>query len=340
MINPAICKLTSGENLNRSEAREVMLSLMQGEASDAQIGALLIALRMKGETSDEIAGLAEGMREAATNIYPARRPLLDTCGTGGDRLSTFNISTAAAFIAAGAGVSVAKHGNRAVSSTCGSADVLEELGVGIDLEPQRVRECIDEVGIGFLFAPRFHPAMRHVMKARREIGIPTAFNLLGPLTNPASANAQLLGVGSRKYGLLLATALREIGVRHAMVVHSEDGMDELTTTSNNFIWEVNDEGVREYMLDARDLGFRSCSVADLCGGDSLTNARIIKNEVLAGIASPRRDVAVLNAAAAITVAGVAGTLGEGLDLANRSIDSGAARNKLDELAAFTSEDEQ
>lgn len=335
MIGPAISKLTMGESLNRLEAKEVMLLLMQGEASDAQIGALLIALRMKGETPDEIAGLAEGMRESATNISPANRPLLDTCGTGGDRLSTFNISTAAAFIAAGAGVSVAKHGNRAVSSTCGSADVLEELGVRIDLEADKVRACIEEIGIGFLFAPRFHPAMRHVMTARREIGIPTTFNLLGPLTNPASANAQLVGVGSSKHGLLLAAALMEMGVKRAMVVHAEDGMDELTTTSHNLVWEVNCEDISHYVIDPAELGLIPCSVDDLAGGNARVNARIIRDEVLAGVAGPRRDVAVLNAGAAIFVAGHARIIEEGLALANHSIDSGSAKDKLEQLIAFT-----
>ena len=197
---------------------------------------------------------------------------------------------------------------------------------------------MNEIGIGFLFAPRFHPAMRHVMPARRELGIPTTFNLLGPLTNPASADAQLLGVGSKEYGLLLAEALREIGVSHALVVHSEDGMDELTTTCGNFVWEVNDQGLREYSLDTRDLGFEQCSLADLNGGDPLNNARILRNEILAGISGPRRDVAVLNAAAAIFVAGVAETISDGIRLANDSIDSGCAQSKLEQLITFTTEE--
>ncbi len=336
MIVPTISKLLSGESLERTEARSLMLLLMKGEATDAQLGALLVALRMKGETAEEIAGLAEGMREAATNIRPSRHPLLDTCGTGGDRLHTFNISTAAAFIAAGAGVSVAKHGNRAVSSTCGSADVLEALGVCIDLEADRVRACIDEIGIGFLFAPRFHPAMRHVMTARRELGIPTTFNILGPLTNPARATAQLVGVGIPSYGPIIAEALREIGIERAMVVHAQDGMDELTNTSPNSIWEVYGGDMREYILDAGELGIIGAAVDQLAGGDGGFNAAIIRDEVLAGAPGPRREVAVLNAAAAIYLADQAADLREGVELARLSIDSGAARAKLEQLIDFTS----
>jgi anthranilate phosphoribosyltransferase len=337
MIAPAISRLSAGESLDRSEARELMLLLMKGEATDAQIGALLVALRMKGETAEEVAGLAEGMREAATMIDPGRSPLLDTCGTGGDRLKTFNISTAAAFVAAGAGVSVAKHGNRAVSSTCGSADVLEALGVAIDLPAERVQACIAEIGIGFLFAPRFHPAMRHVMAARRELGIPTTFNILGPLANPAGASAQLLGVGMRKYGTLMAGALREIGISHAMVVHAYDGMDELTNTSLNFVWEIEDGYMHEYVLDAGGLGMGRASIDELAGGDAPTNAAIIRDEVLAGALGPRRQVTILNAAAAIYLAGLAANIEEGVELARRSIDTGAAREKLSALVDFSCE---
>jgi anthranilate phosphoribosyltransferase len=335
MIGPAISKLSSGRSLERREAREVMLCLMQGEATDAQIGAFLTALRMKGETAEEIAGMAEGMRESATNIHPRRGPLLDTCGTGGDRLSTFNISTAAAFIAAGAGVCVAKHGNRAVSSSCGSADVLEALGVRIDLPAERVQACIERIGIGFLFAPRFHPAMRHVMPARRQIGIPTAFNLLGPLTNPASASAQLVGVGSSRYGFLIASALKEIGVSRAMVVHATDGMDELSTTSPNMVWEVEGGIVREGLLDAAEIGLPVSSISELAGGDATANAGILRDEVLAGKRGARHDVSILNAAAVIFLAGLAPSLQEALSLARQSIDSGSAAAKLRQLIDFT-----
>jgi anthranilate phosphoribosyltransferase len=336
MITEMISRLTAGESLNREEARETMLFLMQGEASDAQIAALLTALKMRGETVQELAGFAQGMREAATRISPAAAPLVDTCGTGGDGLCTFNISTAAAFIAAGAGVYVAKHGNRAVSSACGSADVLEALGVDITLEADRVRECIEEVGIGFLFAPSFHPAMRHVMRARREMGIPTAFNLLGPLTNPAGAESQLLGVGSRKKAPLLAQALAELGTKRALVVHAEDGMDEFSTTSPTLVWDISPQGVRTLRCKPEELGMARASLQDITGGATAeANAGIIREEVLSGRGGPRRDIAVLNAAAAILVAGKASDLAEGISKAERSIDSGAALGKLDKLVEFT-----
>jgi len=335
MMEDLISRVTSGEVLSREEARQTMLLLMRGEASDAQIAALLTALKMRGETADEIAGFAQGMREAAVTITPAVGPLVDTCGTGGDGLHTFNISTAAAFIAAGAGVYVAKHGNRCVSSSCGSADVLEALGVGIDLEAEEVRECIERTGMGFLFAPSFHPAMRHVMKARREMGIPTTFNLLGPLANPARAEAQVLGVGAREKAPLIAKALAEMGTRRAMVVHGEDGMDELTTTSPTQVWEVVSGKVSHGRLDASELGMPRSSVEELAGGDAEENARLIRDSVLAGEKSPHRDVAVLNAAAAILVAGKASDFREGIALAERSIDSGAALRKLEDMVLFT-----
>ena len=335
-IGVVIGRLTSGESLDREGARETMRCLMRGEASDAQIASLLTALKMRGETAQEIAGFAEGMREAATTIRPEVAPLLDTCGTGGDGLRTFNISTAAAFIAAGAGAYVAKHGNRGVSSPCGSADVLEALGIEVELEPEEVRACIEEVGIGFMFAPRFHPAMRHVMRARKEMGIPTAFNLLGPLTNPAGAEAQVLGVGMRDKAPLVAQALAEMGVKRAMVVHGEDGMDELSTTSPTLVWEIGPGGVDFYRFDAGDLGIARADLRDLAGGDATENARIIAGEVLAGAAGPRRDIAVLNAAAALVVADMAGSLDEGVTIAEHSIDSGAALRKLEEFARLTS----
>lgn len=335
MITQIISKVTAGELLDREEARDTMLYLMRGEASDAQIAALLTALHMRGETAEELAGFAQGMREAATTIKPAVAPLVDTCGTGGDGLSTFNISTAAAFITAGAGVYVAKHGNRGVTSSCGSADVLEALGVGIALDADMVRECIEDVGIGFLFAPSFHPAMRHVMRARREMGIPTAFNLLGPLTNPAGAEAQLLGVGAREKAPIVAEALAELGTKRAMVVHGEDGMDELSTTSPTLVWAIGPDGVRSFRCEPGELGVARASLQDLEGGDADENARIIKDEVLAGKKGAYRDIAVLNAAAALLVAGRAGDLREGISLAGQSIDSGAALRKLQELAEFT-----
>lgn len=337
MIGEAIAKVAAGECLSREEAHAAMLHLMRGEASDAQIAALLTALRMRGETAQEIAGFARAMRDSATTISPSVAPLVDTCGTGGDGLSTFNISTAAALVAAGAGVYVAKHGNRGVSSACGSADVLEALGVNIEMEPGDVEECIEKVGIGFLFAPRFHPAMRHVMRARREMGIPTAFNLLGPLANPAGVRSQVLGVGMAGKAPLLAEALAEMGVERAMVVRGEDGMDELSLTSPSAIWEVKGGEVSRYVLDPGELGMRHATLADLAGGNAMENARIIRDEILAGAAGPRRDATVLNAAAALAVAGKASDLREGVEMARRSIDSGAALRVLEEWVEFSEE---
>ncbi|MBC7229673.1 MAG: anthranilate phosphoribosyltransferase [Actinobacteria bacterium] len=334
MIAETIARVVAGERLSREEAYAAMLHLMRGEATDAQIAALLTALRMRGESAQELAGFARAMRDSATAISPSAAPLVDTCGTGGDRLCTFNISTAAALVAAGAGVFVAKHGNRGVSSACGSADVLEALGVNIEMEPGEVQECIETVGIGFLFAPRFHPAMRHVMRARREMGIPTAFNLLGPLANPAGVRSQVLGVGMEGRAPLVAEALAEMGARRAMVVRGEDGMDELSMTSPSRIWEVRNGEVHDYACDPRELGMEPCTLADLAGGSALENARIIRDEVLAGVKGPRRDAAVLNAAAALVVAGRAGDLEEGVELARRSIDSGAALQVLEKWIEF------
>ncbi len=335
MIREFISRLAAGEILDRQEAREAMLCLMRGEASDAQIAALLTAMGMRGETAEELAGFALGMRDSATTISPGVSPLVDTCGTGGDGLGTFNISTCAALVAAGAGAYVAKHGNRGVSSPCGSADVLEALGIEIELDAERARECIEKVGIGFLFAPRFHPAMRNVMHARLEMGIPTAFNLLGPLTNPAGADAQVIGVGRRDKAPLVAQALAELGISRAMVVHGEDGMDEISTTAPSLVWEIAAGRVRHYRLDPVELGLARASLRDLAGGSADESARIIREKVLAGSRGPDRDAVLINAAAALMVAGKAGDLGEGIALAQRSIDSGAALCKLEELAEFT-----
>jgi anthranilate phosphoribosyltransferase len=335
MISRAIARITEGESLDREESRALMLLIMRGEASDAQIASLLTALKMRGETPEEIAGFAQGMRESAVRIEPAAAPLVDTCGTGGDGQRTFNVSTAAAFIVAGAGVPVAKHGNRGVSSPCGSADVLEALGVNIDMEPEATRACIEEVGIGFLFAPRFHPAMRHVMRARKEMGIPTAFNLLGPLANPAGAEVQLLGVSRREKGPLLARALAEMGTKRAMVVHGEDGLDEISTAAPTLVWEVDNGSLREGRIDPGELGLPPGKESELRGGDASSNAAIIRDEILAGKRGPRRDIAVLNAAAALVLAGKAGDLAEGLAAAEESIDSGRALAKLLELVYFS-----
>lgn len=337
MISHAIARVTEGDRLDREESRALMLSIMRGEASDAQIASLLTALKMRGETPEEIAGFAQGMRESAVRISPAVSLLVDTCGTGGDGQRTFNVSTAAAFIVAGAGVPVAKHGNRGVSSPCGSADVLEALGVNIEMEPETARACIERVGIGFLFAPRFHPAMRHVMRARKEMGIPTVFNLLGPLANPAGVEVQLLGVGRREKGALLAQALAEMGAKRAMVVHGEDGLDEISTSAPTLFWEVEDGTLREGRIYPDDLGIPPAKKADFRGGDASTNATIIRDEILAGKRGPRRDIAIINAAAALMLAGRAGDLAEGVELAKESVDSGRALAKLLELIHFSNE---
>lgn len=337
MLSEVLARLTEGERLDRETAYRVMSLIMRGEATDAQIASLLTALKMRGETPEEIAGFAQAMREAALNIRPSVSPLVDTCGTGGDGRGTFNISTAAAFIAAGAGVYVAKHGNRGVSSGCGSADVLEALGVNIETDPERVRACIEEVGIGFLFAPRFHPAMRHVMRARREMGIPTAFNLLGPLTNPAGTKFQLLGVGRREKASLIAGALAGMGVRKALVVYGEDGLDEVSSTAPTLVWEVENGKVREGRIQPRELGLEPADPASLRGGSTEENARIIREEVLSGRPGPRRDIAVLNAAAVLYAAGRAADLREGMALAEEAVDSGRALRKLEELVDFTRE---
>lgn len=333
-LKRVISRVVDGENLSREEARETMDLLMRGEATDSQTASLLTALRMKGETAEELAGFAESMRGHALRIEPRVHPLLDTCGTGGDRMGTFNISTAAAFIVAGAGVSVAKHGNRGVSSGCGSADVLEQLGVRIDLPPAKVRDCIERCGMGFLYAPLFHPAVKNVMRARKEIGIPTVFNLLGPLTNPAGASHQLLGVGLKEKAPLVAHALAAMGVQRALVVCGEDGMDELSTISPTRVWEVKEGEIHTYTVDAVSLGLSRCRPEDLRGGNARENARIIREEVLAGKPGPRTEVALLNAAAALYAAGVVKNLEDGLAKAEASVKSGRALGILDAMVDY------
>ncbi len=335
MIREAIGKLVSGQSLNSDEAAQAMAEIMDGEASGAQIGAFITALRMKGEAVSEIAGLARVMRDRATHVeYDA--PMLDTCGTGGDGAKSFNVSTTAAFVAAGAGVVVAKHGNRAMSSQCGSADVLEALGVKIELGPEGVARCLHEAGIGFMFAPLFHPAMRHAGPARREIGIRTVFNILGPLTNPARAEMQLLGVADENIARKMGEVLQMLGSRHAVVVHGLDGLDELTTIGPSLLIDVRPEGIIEQQVNPTDLGLDLAQAADISGGNAEQNAAHTR-AVLAGEPGPRRDIVLLNAAAALYAADVVNTLAEGLDLARKSIDSGIAQRKLDKLIAVSSQ---
>jgi anthranilate phosphoribosyltransferase len=337
MIQAVISKLLDGSQLARAEARAVMDEIMRGDATPAQIGGFLIALRAKGETTDEIAGCAEAMRDHVLAVRPRRDDLVDTAGTGGDGAHTINISTAAAFVAAAAGAAVAKHGNRAVSSACGSADVLEALGFALELEPQRIAESIDELGFGFLFAPSHHPAMRHAAAVRKELATRTVFNVLGPLTNPAGARAQVVGVYSPELVRTIAEVLAGLGARRAYVVHGGGGIDELSPVGPNLVAEVVDGQVRERRLDPEaELGIPRCSVDDLRGGTPAENAEAIR-EVFAGKNGGRRDAILLNAAGAIAASGHAADLREGLEVARRTIDSGAAGERLELLAAFSRE---
>lgn len=344
MIHEALEKIVSEEDLSRVEAEAAMEEILSGRASDAQIAALLTGLRMKGETVDELVGFATAMRRHAPPIFSghsriAEEALVDTCGTGGDASGTFNVSTAAAFVVAGAGVRVAKHGNRSISSRCGSADVLEQLGVRIDLPPERIAQAIEEIGIGFLFAPSLHTATRHAMPARRALRMRTVFNLLGPLTNPAGASAQVVGVYSASLTELVARALGELGVRRAFVVHGADGLDEISISGETYIAELRDTVVRSFTVTPEDFGLHRAPLEAIHGGDAKRNAEIIE-KILARSAShrdhgPRREIVLANASAALVAAGRAEDFLAGVRLAAHSIDSGAARDKLDALVAFT-----
>ena len=337
MIQAVISKLLDGSQLARAEARAVMDEIMRGDATPAQIGGFLIALRAKGETTDEITGCAEAMRDHVLAVRPRRDDLVDTAGTGGDGAHTINISTAAALVAAAAGAAVAKHGNRAVSSACGSADVLEALGFTLELEPERIAESIDELGFGFLFAPSHHPAMRHAAAVRRELATRSVFNLLGPLTNPAGARAQVVGVYSPELVRTIAEVLARLGSRRAYVVHGGGGIDELSPVGPNLVAEVVDGEVLERRLDPEaELGIPRCSIDDLRGGSPAQNAEAIR-QVFAGGNGGRRDAILLNAAGAIAASGHAADLREGLEVARRTIDSGAAGERLELLVAFSRE---
>lgn len=332
------------QSLTREEAREVMSEVFSGKCTDAQIAALLVALHMKGETVDEIVGFAEAIRAAATPLGlhqsavdvsgTERDALVDTCGTGGDASGTFNISTATALVAAGAGVRVAKHGNRSVTSKCGSADVMEALGVKVDLPPARLAACLDKIGIAFLYAPAMHSAMKYVQPARRELRLRTVFNLLGPLTNPAQASAQVVGVYSAALVEKLAEALSRLGLRRVLVVHGMDGLDEITISGPTRIAEVRQGAVHTYEITPQEFGMECAPLTALAGGDAAENAAIIR-DILAGTKSPRRDIVLLNTAAALVAAGKADHLKDALPLAVKSIDSGAAGGKLAAMIKFT-----
>jgi anthranilate phosphoribosyltransferase len=334
MIREAITKLVDNQPLTREDAHATLREIMAGEATAAQIAAFITALRIRGETAEVIAGSAEAMRERFTRVETPPGVIVDVVGTGGDASHTFNISTAAAFVTAGAGLVVAKHGNRSVSSKCGSADVLEALGVNIGVPADRMTECLREAGIAFLFAPSLHPAMKHAIGPRREIGIRTIFNILGPLSNPAGARHGVIGVYMASLVPVMARAAATLGAEHFFVVHGRDGLDEITTTANTSVAEVRNGAVREFEIGPGDLGLPAGRPEDLRGGDSAANAAIVRG-ILGGKKGPRRDIVLANAAAAIVAGGKAADLKEGVARAAESIDSGSAAQKLERLAALT-----
>ena len=347
MIKEAIARVVEGQSLNENEMVDVMDQIMSGEATPAQIGAFITALRMKGETVAEITGAARVMRAHATPIKVGstvdidrddinidHETIVDTCGTGGSGTRSFNISTTVAFVVAACGVKVAKHGNRSISSACGSADVLEALGVNLDVTPELVADCIDNVGVGFLFAPALHGAMKHAIGPRKEVGIRTIFNILGPLTNPAGADRQVLGVYREELVELLAGVLQKLGCRHGFVVHGSDGMDEITLTGPTRVAEITAEAVKSYTITPEQFGLKRCALSDLQGGDAAANAKIVR-DVLNGAAGPKRDIVLLNSAFALTAAGVCDNPEAGIKRAAEAIDSGEALLRLQGLAQQT-----
>jgi anthranilate phosphoribosyltransferase len=350
MIRQAIAKVVERGNLGEGEMIEVMNQIMSGECTQAQIGSFITALRMKGETIEEITGAARVMRERATPIRVGRNVLdmdrddinidretiLDVVGTGGDGTNTFNISTTVSFVVSACGVKVAKHGNRSVSSACGSADVLEKLGINLDVTPETVEQCIDKIGIGFLFAPALHGAMKHAIGPRREIGIRTIFNILGPLTNPAGADCQVMGVYRADLVELLAGVLHKLGCKHGFVVHGSDGMDEMTLTGETLVAEVTPSGVVMHTVTPEQFGFTRCDMAALKGGDATANA-IIVTSVLSGETGARRDIVLLNAAYALLAAGKVTTIADGISQAKEAIDSGRALEQVAKLVALTTQ---
>jgi anthranilate phosphoribosyltransferase len=333
MIKEAINTLVSGESLSFEAASGAMEEIMSGEATPAQISALITALRIKGETSEEIAGLASVMREKATPVK-VKGPTIDIVGTGGDGSNSFNISTAAAFVAAGAGIKVAKHGNRAASSRCGSADVLEALGVKLELGPEAVAECIEEAGIGFMFAPIYHPAMKHAAGPRREIGIRTVFNILGPLTNPAKAEYMLLGVPGKELGDKIAGVLHRLGTKHSLVVHSADGMDEISINGSSYVWDIGEKITPPYEITPESFGVESSGTENIKGGTPDENATAMRR-LLDGEKGALRNVVVINAAAALVAGNLTPDLKDGARIAEESIDSGNAGERLNRLVELS-----
>ena len=337
-IREAIDAVVSGQTLTMAEAAAVMRQIMQGEATPAQLGSFLTALRLKGESTEEIAGMATVMREFSLKVRPdpdiVRGPLVDSVGTGGDGSNTFNISTAAALVAAGAGVRIAKHGNRAASGSCGAADVLEALGVRIELPPEGVERCIEEGGIGFMFAQAFHPSMRHAGPVRREIGIRTVFNILGPLTNPAAAQRQLIGVAFPQLGERMADVMRLLGSERTLVVHGAGGLDEIALDGDTSVWELRDGRVESWTFRPDDTGLGQWSVDDLRGGDREANAATMRR-LLDGEGGPIRDAVLLNTAGVLLAAGAADSIPDGIQQAAQAIDSGAARQRLEALVELS-----
>lgn len=336
MLKLAINKLINKKNLTEDEMIGAMNIIMEGRAKDSEIGSFLTALRMKGETINEITGGAKVMREKALRVEVEDTHAVDPVGTGGDGANTFNISTLVAIVSAAAGVKVVKHGNRKVSSKCGSADVLERLGVNIELNPVQVKKCVDKINIGFLFAPKFHSAMKNVIGPRRELGIRTIFNILGPLTNPAMVKNQVLGVFDKNLTELMARVLKNLGSKHAMVVHGLDGLDEITITTKTKVTELKDNSLSTYYIYPVDYGFEPCKIEDLVGGPPKENADILL-KVLKGEEGPKRDITLLNAGAAIYVGGKVDSLGKGIEKAKEVIDGGLALEKLNQFIAFSQE---
>jgi anthranilate phosphoribosyltransferase len=337
MLKEFLTQVVAGENLSHKDAKESMDLIMSGHGSEAQIGAFITALRIKGETIDEIAGFAQTMRNHSLKVECSSKEMIDTCGTGGDKTGTFNVSTAVAFVLAGAGVIVAKHGNHGISSSCGSADVLSSLGVSLGLSAQGICQSIETTKIGFLYAPAFHKAMKYAAKPRKELGFRTVFNMLGPLTNPAGASYQLIGVYERSLTQKLAEALAMLGVGRAMVVHGLDGLDEISTTAPTQVTEVIDQETRTYVIDPTAYGFSSGTLEDYRGGTPEENTKIILDIFHGKTTGPKRDIVLMNAGAALVVAGKAESIKEGVNIAAKSIDNGAALAKLEELRRFSQE---
>lgn len=336
-IQAAIRKVSQKEDLTFEEAHAAMRDIMEGAASQAQIGAYLMGLRLKGETVTEIAGSAAAMREVSRQLPMEIDGAVDTCGTGGDGSNTFNISTTASFVVAGAGVPVAKHGNRGASSKSGSADVLSALGVNLELTPEKVAQCIQNVGIGFMFAVAFHPAMKHAIGPRREMGVRTVFNVLGPLTNPANVRRQVMGVYAKNLTESIANVFKELGSEHVLVVHGEGGLDELTTTGVNYISELMNGSVKSYTLDPEELGLKRVTLAEIQGGEPADNARITQAVLSGQGTQPQREIVLLNAAAGLMAADKVKDISEGLRLGAHILDSGKALEKLDGLVKYSQE---